>query len=70
MTDKLFDFVNELDKSPELQEKYEQDPQGTMTAFGVSDDDVKLISTGNMEEIKKRMDMSGLKAIVRISHSK
>ncbi len=70
MTDKLVDFVNELDKSPELQEKYEQDPLGTLEAFGVEPEDCKLLSSGNMDDIKKRLDLSGLKSILKISHSK
>lgn len=69
MTDKLVDFVNELDKSPELQEKYEQDPHGTMEAFGVEPEDLKLLANGNMDDIKKRLEMSGLKATIKINHA-
>ena len=70
MTDQLVAFVQELDQNPELQQKYKDDPKGTMEAFGVSKEDLDIVFSGDTEALKNRLEMAGLHGIVWIRHSK
>lgn len=67
MTDKLIDFVNALDQDPALQQEYSLAPRDTLTQFGVDVQDIDLLLSGNILEIKSRLNMSDIKAIVLIS---
>lgn len=66
MTDKLVDFVNALDQDPALQQEYSRAPRDTLTQFGVDVQDIDLLLSGNIIEIKSRLKMSGITAIVII----
>ena len=70
MTDKLTEFVNELDKNPELQERYKENPRQILESFGVAPNDIDLILGNDLSALKERLEMSGLKANVTISKSK
>lgn len=70
MTDKLVEFVNALDQDPALQEEYYKNPQATLETFGVESEDVALLFGNDFDALKKRLDMVGLKAFLRIQHSR
>lgn len=70
MTDKLVDFVQELDQNPELQEKYQTDPKTVAEHYGLSAEDVELLLSNDIDAIEKRFEIEGIKKIVRITHSK
>jgi hypothetical protein len=70
MTDKLVDFVNKLDQDPALEKAYIEDPKRTLEENGVAPADIDILLGNDYEKIKKRLDMSGLKSILWINHSK
>lgn len=70
MTDRLVDFVNALDQDPALQQEYDKNPQKTLEAYGVASEDIAILFGTDLDALKKRLDIVGLKAITRISHSK
>ena len=59
MADKLVEFAEALSKDAELSKKFKTDPQGTMADFGLSEDDQKLVLSGDAEAIQKRLDDAG-----------
>ena len=59
MTDKLVDFAEALSTDAELSKKFKSDPQGTMADFGLSEDDQKLVLSGDSAAIQKRLDDAG-----------
>lgn len=70
MTDKLVDFVQELDQNPELQEKYRSDPKTVAEGYGLNAEDVELLLSNDIDAIEKRFEMEGIKKILRITHTK
>ncbi|GEM_PF-209045 len=69
MTDKLVDFVNELDQDPKLQEEYKQNPKEVAERYKLEGEDLRILLENDMEAIKKRFEQEGIKASIRISHS-
>lgn len=59
MADKLVEFAEALSKDAELSKKFKSDPQGAMADFGLSEDDQKLVLSGDAEAIQKRLDDAG-----------
>jgi hypothetical protein len=70
MTDKLVEFVQELDQNPELQEKYQANPKEVAESYGVAADDVELLLSNDMDALDKRFEIEGVKKFVRIQLSK
>lgn len=70
MTDKLVEFTTALDKDPELQSRYEDNPRQVMKDFGVAISDIDLMLGSDAEAIKSRLEMSGMKSFTVISKSK
>lgn len=54
MTDKLVEYVIELNSSPEALEKHNQDCEQAARDFGLDENDVQLMKEQNVNEIKKR----------------
>ena len=69
MTDKLTEFISELDKDPELQNRYKENPRQTLESFGVASNDIDLILGNDLVALKVRLEMSGLKGILIITES-
>ncbi len=67
MSDPLIDFINKLDQDPEVQLEYSKAPKETLIANGVSNKDVTLLLSGDLNAIKERLGMSDIKAILIIS---
>lgn len=67
MSDPLFEFINKLDQDPQLQQQYRQAPKETLVRNGVAEDDIKLLLEADIESIKERLGMSGIKAVVIVS---
>ena len=70
MTDKLVEFVQELDQNPELQKKYQDDPKAVAEAHGVSAEDVDILLSNDMDAIEKRFEIEGVKKLIKIKSSK
>ena len=70
MTDKLVEFVNELDKNPELQENYKHQPRTVLEQYEVSEEDIELILGNDPSALNQRFETSGLRSILWITHSK
>lgn len=59
MTDKLVDFLNEMDKNEELKQNYIKDPKGTAEKYGLEPKDVEICAKNDIEAMKKRAAASG-----------
>jgi len=60
MTDKLVEYIIELNESPEALEKHNADPETAAAEFGLDDADIEIIKNQDVEEINKRCDASPL----------
>lgn len=58
MTDKLVEYMVEVNKNPEALAKHKASPEAAAKEFGLEDCDVKLITDNNVDEIQKRCDSS------------
>ncbi|MGB0897597.1 MAG: hypothetical protein ACPGSN_00005 [Psychrobium sp.] len=58
MTDKLVEYIIELNESPEALEKHNADPETAAAEFGLDESDLDLIRNQDVEEIKKRCEAS------------
>ncbi|WP_100657024.1 hypothetical protein [Alteromonas flava] len=70
MTDRLVEFVTELDQNPKLQEQYKVSPRATAESFGVEEKDLDLLFGGDQAALKERLEMAGLKSIQWVTHAK
>lgn len=70
MTDKLIDFVNALDQDPTLQQAYIAAPRDTLTTYGVDIQDIELLLSCDIAEIKSRLKMSGIEAVLFVGSLK
>ena len=68
MNDCLVNFVNALDQDPILMQEYSEKPQQTSERYGVAPEDLALLCANDNEGLKQRLEMTGFKAVVRISH--
>jgi|GEM_PF-5060123 len=66
MADLLREFAEKLTTDTDLLGKYRADKAGTMTDFGLSQEDQKLVLDENIEELKKRIgeDLVTVKPII------
>ncbi len=55
-TEKLLDYMIELNHNQDLLDKHNADPGGTAKAYGLSPGDVHMISKGQYDEIKARLE--------------
>lgn len=60
MSDKLVEYMLELNSNPEALEAHNLDAESAARDFGLNEEDVSLIVAGDVEEIKKRCDSSPL----------
>ncbi|MDB2330524.1 hypothetical protein N9V74_02315 [Alteromonas sp.] len=56
MEQSIVDFLEELDTNSKLMEAYKKDPVGTARAYGLVDDELRLIEEKNWDEVKRRFD--------------
>jgi hypothetical protein len=54
MKDKLVEYVVELNTNPEALEKHQANSKTAAQEFGLEQEDVKLITDENVDEIKAR----------------
>jgi len=59
MAKSLADFLEELDSNAELKETYLKDPVATAKAYGLSDEDVKVIQNKDWDTVRKLFEGSG-----------
>lgn len=60
MTDKLVEYIIELNENPEALEKHNADPEAAASEFDLDDADIEIIKNQDVEEINKRCDSSPL----------
>ncbi|NQY63663.1 MAG: hypothetical protein HRT38_07980 [Alteromonadaceae bacterium] len=60
MTDRLVDFIVELNKDPQLVENYKISPRQIAEDYGLDSDDVKMLEDNDQEAIMKRCDKKGV----------
>lgn len=53
MSEKLKDFLNKLGKDPELLERFQKDPHGTMDDHGLEDKHKEMVLEGDKEKLQK-----------------
>lgn len=58
MTDKLVEYVIELNSNPSALEKHNADPECAAADFGLDKNDITLIKNEDAEEITKRCESS------------
>jgi hypothetical protein len=51
----LADFLRRVHEDPELQQRYKQDPRGTMKEASLSDDAVDAVMSGDHERIRSML---------------
>jgi hypothetical protein len=68
MSDCLANFVNALDQDPILMQEYSEKPQQTSERYGVAPEDLALLFANDAEGLKQRLNMTGFKAVLWISH--
>lgn len=56
MSDKLVEYILEINANPELLEKHMANPEETAINYGLLPEDVALITSEDKEEIKKRLE--------------
>lgn len=56
MTQSIVDFLEALDTNSKLMEAYKKDPTGTARAYGLEDEDLRLIEEKDWDEVKRRFD--------------
>lgn len=56
MSDKLVEYILEINANPELLEKHMANPEETAIKYGLLPEDVALITSEDKEEIKKRLE--------------
>jgi len=54
MTDKLVEYVIELNTNPEALKKHNENPEIAAADFGLCETDVSIIANQDTEEVKKR----------------
>lgn len=54
MTDKLVDFLGEVDKNDDLKQQYKADPKGIAESFGLDPADVDILVSNNVEVMQAR----------------
>ena len=69
MSDTLVNLVNAIDQDPILLQEYNEKPQQTCERFGISADDMALLIANEPEALKKRLEMTGINATIKINHS-
>jgi len=60
MTDKLVEYMVELNTNPDALKKHDADPIKAAADFGLEDKDIELIKNQDVEEIKKRCESSSI----------
>lgn len=60
MTDKLVEYMLELNANPEALEAHNVNAEDAARAFGLDESDIELIKSGDVEEIQRRCDSSSL----------
>ena len=55
-TEKLLDYMIELNHNQDLLDKHNADPGGTAKAAGLSPGDVQMIAEGKYDDIKTRLE--------------
>ena len=51
----LSSFLTRLHEDPELQQRYKQDPKGTLKEAGVSDDAAEAVASGDLGKIRSML---------------
>lgn len=69
MTDRLIEFLIEVDKDAALKQRYFADPKGTAEAFGLAPADVEICVNNDVAAIKARAEAEGAVSM-DISHPK
>ena len=59
MPKKAADFVISLSKDPQKRAAFKQDPDGTMSAAGLSEEDKKVIKSGDPQKIREHLGDDG-----------
>ncbi|WP_293752215.1 hypothetical protein [uncultured Paraglaciecola sp.] len=59
MAKSLVDFLEELDSNAKLKEAYLKDPVATASAYGLADEDVKIIENKDWEVVQKLFEGAG-----------
>ena len=57
---KFEEFVIKLSEDPKLNESYVKNPEAVMKDFGLEDNEIKAVMTGETKEIEK---LTGTKAV-------
>ena len=57
MSDQLKGFLKSLNEDPEKRARFQDDPDGTMEAHGLSDEQKTLVKSGDKKKIQ---DVAGL----------
>lgn len=58
MTDKLVEYMVELNENTDALERHNEDPEGAAADFGLDAADIELIVNQDVEEIKRRCESS------------
>lgn len=69
MTDRLVEFVQELDTNPELLAKYKASPKEVAEAYGLEPKDIELLLSNDMDALEKRFEIEGITKIIKIQLS-
>lgn len=60
MTDRLVEYIIELNENPDALEKHNADPEAAAANFGLDEADINLIRNQDVEEIKRRCESSSV----------
>lgn len=62
MTDRLVEYIIDTAENPELMAKHNANPKKAAEDYGLSPEDVKVVTDDNVDEMKRRCDAIGVKA--------
>ncbi|BDY05456.1 hypothetical protein [Ferrimonas sp. YFM] len=49
---KLLDYINELDSNADLLDAHKKDPESTMKTYGLSDEEIAAVMSGDSDKIR------------------
>jgi len=64
----LSDFITQLGQDAQLMEDYKQNPEAVMRAYGLTDEEINAVMTGDMEKLKTLSGDQDYQAFLLVNH--
>ncbi|MFB2643962.1 hypothetical protein ACE02D_16870 [Shewanella bicestrii] len=64
----LSDFFTQLGQDAQLMEDYKQNPEAVMRAYGLTDEEINAVMTGDMEKLKTLSGDQDYQAFLLVNH--